>query len=163
MKTKIINQITQESIHQAMNILQNTPVEIERLIQGYDEGILQSRPEPETWSPVEILAHLHACATIWGDSINKMVHQNSPFIDDTHPRKWARFSEFSALPFHESLQIFGMERNKLLALLTNLTLIDWARIGWIKQRKHSIFSQVRRMALHELDHLDQLKEMLISE
>jgi hypothetical protein len=38
---------------------------------------------------------------------------------------------------------------------------EWGKSGWIKNKKHTVFSQARRMALHEFDHLDQFERIKI--
>lgn len=158
MKNKIINTINDQSTHMVISYLDKTPSEIERITQDVDPHLLQTRQDPDSWSAVEILAHLHACATIWGKSIQEMIEENNPIIEDLHPRKWKKLSEFSIMAFEQSLQEFILHRRILISRLITLSADDWGKSGWIKNKKHTIFSQARRMALHELDHLDQLEK-----
>lgn len=159
MKIKIKNSIENNTIQMVIGLLGNNPVEIENRILDIDPLQLQTRLDPDSWSAVEILAHLHACASIWGKSIEKMLQENEPVIDDLHPRKWEKLPEFSIMSFEQSLQEFNLHRRNLISKLVTLTPEDWAKSGWIKNKKHTVFNQARRMALHEINHLDQFEQI----
>jgi hypothetical protein len=158
MKIKIKNSIENKTIQMVIGLLENSPLEIEKCTLGIDPMKLQTRPDPDSWSAVEILAHLHACATIWGNSIEKMLQENNPIIADLHPRNWDMLKDFSALSFDESFKIYKHNRQNLISKLLTLSLEEWGNSGWIKHKKHTVFSQARRMALHEFDHLDQFEK-----
>jgi hypothetical protein len=157
MKIKIINSIENKTIQMVINLLENSPLDIEKDTLGIDPMQLQTRPDPDSWSAVEILAHLHACATIWGNSIEKMLQENYPIINDLHPRNWNKLRDFSALSFDESFKIYKWNRKNLISKLFSLSLEEWGKSGWIKNKKHTVFSQARRIALHEFDHLEQFE------
>lgn len=55
-----------------------------------------------------------------------------------------------------SLQIFSLKRAELLAILKELPPEQWVRKGTIDGRNHTVFGQVRRMALHEAGHYEQV-------
>lgn len=158
MKIKIRNSIENKYIQMVIGLLEKSPLEIENRTKGINPIKLQTRPDLDSWSAVEILAHLHACTTIWEKSIEKMLQENDPFIDDLHPRKWEKLSNFSALSFDESFKIYICNRRNLISILIKLSRDEWAKSGWIKNKKHTVFSQARRIALHEFDHLDQFEQ-----
>ena len=37
---------------------------------------------------------------------------------------------------------------------------DWSRGAMIKDRRHTVFSQARRMALHEVTHCEQIEGLV---
>ncbi len=158
MKIKIKNSIENKSVQKVIRLLEESLHGIENRTQGIDPRQLQARPDPDSWSAVEILAHLHACESIWGKSIEKMLEENNPIIHDPHPRNWNKLSDFSVLSFDESFKIYTFNRKNLISILIKLSSDEWAKSGWIKNKKHTVFSQARRMALHEYDHLDQLEK-----
>ena len=161
MKIKIKNSVENKTIQMVISLLEKNPLEIEIRTLGIDPIKLRTRPDPDSWSAVEILAHLHACATIWGKSIEKMLQENNPTIDDLHPGKWDKLRDFSALPFDESFKNYTFNRLNLISRLSMLSPEEWGKSGWIKNKKHTVFSQARRMALHEFDHLDQFESIKI--
>lgn len=160
MKIKIRNSIENKSIQMVIGLLEKSPLEIETRTKGINPKKLQTRPDPDSWSAVEFLAHLHACATIWGKSIEKMLQENDSDIDDLHPRKWDKLKDFSVLPFDESFKIYIWNRKNLISKLLTLSLEEWAKSGWIKNKKHTVFGQARRMALHEFNHLEQFEQII---
>jgi hypothetical protein len=46
-----------------------------------------------------------------------------------------------------------------LEKLQPLALKEWARSATIKERQHTVFSQARRLALHEEGHCGQIEEL----
>lgn len=67
------------------------------------------------------------------------------------------------LDFGPSLQAFSLKRQELLHVLRDLPEERWARTAVIGGRTHSVFSQVRRLALHEVGHCEQMESVLIRE
>ena len=53
-----------------------------------------------------------------------------------------------------------MQRKNLLNVLNNLSFEDWSCAAIIKHREHTVFSETRRMALHEDVHCQQIEELL---
>ena len=161
MNSKISITLSSHNVEKVVNLLNNIPEEIRKLTNGIESILLVTRKEENSWSVVEIMAHLHACATIWGDTIQEMLTHSFPVIEYHHPGEWQYLSEFSKMSFAQSLDIFIQNRRKLKSQLTNLKLEDWGRIGFIKGKKHTIYSQARRLALHEFSHLEQISSSII--
>jgi hypothetical protein len=97
---------------------------------------------------------------VWGDSIESMLAEEHPAVAYRHPRQWIKKTNYLELPFHESFQGFVKQRRKLLRVLKSLASEDWSRAAVIKGREHTVFTQVRRMALHENVHCDQIENLL---
>ena len=64
--SNLINQITPNSIHTTIAMLEENPYLIAKLVQKIKPESLQVKPEKNAWSAVEIMAHLRSCADIWG-------------------------------------------------------------------------------------------------
>jgi len=47
-------------------------------------------------------------------------------------------------------------------VLKRLSVEDWSRAAIIKGREHTVFTQVRRMAMHENVHCEQIESLLQS-
>ena len=115
-------------------MLAQTPVRIQAVIAGLDEAILRQAPAARQWSVADVLA----------------------LIDE---RRWARAARWSEAPFHLALQAFNLRRSELLAVLAALSPAGWERRATIAGRGHSVYSQVRRMALHEEEHSAQIEAL----
>jgi hypothetical protein len=154
---------TPEEIKTYLKLLEETPRRIASVSRGVDGTRLHIKPEGDSWSANDILAHLRSCADVWGKTIQEMLINDNPTLPHVHPRQWVKKTDYPRLDFHESLKAFTSQRKELLKVLKNLAFADWSRTSMIKGREHTIFTQVRRMATHENVHCDQIKEILKSQ
>lgn len=111
------------------------------------------------WSIVQIFAHLRACDDVWTSTIYQMLAVDNPDLLNIHPRDWGRRMRYEELEFAESFTLFQMKRYELFRVLTSLDFEDWQRACVINGRTHTIYSQIRRMALHEAEHCDQIEAL----
>ena len=151
---------TLTEIEKYLNLHEETPRRLLKSTKSIGEARLRQRTAKESWSVNDILAHLRACTDVWGDSIERMLAEENPIVPYRHPRQWIKKTDYPKLPFHESLQIFTAQRKKLLRVLKRLSFEDWSRVATIKGQTHTVFTQVRRMALHEQVHCEQVDELL---
>ena len=112
------------------------------------------------WSVVAILAHLRACADVWSFSIYTMLTENQPVLPLIDERRWAKNLGYAALSFEVSMSAFTSQRADLLRTLRALDAQQWERTCQIEGRNHSVFSQMRRMALHEAEHGQQFQDVI---
>lgn len=147
-------------IEKALSLLAATPVQLAALTARLTESRLRAAPDGKSWSAAEILAHLRACSDLWTHSIYAMLAEQDPVLPDINERKWAGAARYLESPFADSLQIFAMQRTELLRVLHGLEPGDWERPAEIFGRRHAVFSQARRMAIHEDEHCVQLKALL---
>jgi hypothetical protein len=147
-------------IEKYLKLLEETPRRLLKSAKSFDEGRLQQRIKKETWSVNDILAHVRACADVWGDSIERMLAEENPTVPYRHPRQWIKKTDYPQLPFRESLKAFTAQRKKLLKVLKRLSFEDWLRSAKIKGHEHTVFMQVRRMAIHENVHCEQIESLL---
>ena len=152
---------TPAAIESFMQILSETPLRISAAAKGLDEANLQFKADRKSWSANDILAHLRSCADLWTHSIYAMLAENEPVFSDLDERKWAKVTRYAELPFAESLQAFSLQRENLLRVLKALPFVSWERSAIIFERKHTVFTQTRRMAKHEQEHWEQMKSLLL--
>ena len=76
---------------------------IHALAMGWTQAEAQIKPDPEPWSILEVLCHLH----------------------DIDPGTWVESREYNKRNFTETLNSFLEERNKSLAWLKNLSTPNW--------------------------------------
>ncbi len=81
-------------------------------------------------------------------------------FSDINERKWAKVTRYAELPFAQSFQAYSMQRENLLRVLKALQFESWERSAVIFERKHTVFTQVRRMAKHETEHIKQIQVRL---
>jgi uncharacterized damage-inducible protein DinB len=153
-------EVTSTEIEQVLKSLAETPHRLATASSGLESARLQSKPDEKSWSANDILAHLRACADVWGNSIQAMLAQEAPTLRHVSPRTWIRKTDYLELTFSESFQAFADQRNQLLNTLKNLDFEAWSRGALIKERRHTVFSQARRMAHHENEHCEQIEALL---
>lgn len=151
-------------IEKVIEALADMPLRIESLSKGLDKTFLHLRSEEESWSPNDILAHMRACADVWGKSIMAMISQDHPTLRYISPRTWIRKTNYPDLDFHVSLEAFSKQRNELLDALKPLKTSDWSRGATFRPttrgKKPTILSYARRIARHENEHYAQLADLL---
>jgi hypothetical protein len=151
---------TPSEIENYLTIISETPQQIAQAAKGLAETRLQFKPDRKSWSANDILAHLRSCADLWTHSIYAMLAENKPVFSDIDERKWAKVTRYDKLSFAESLQAFSLQRENLLRVLKPLPFDSWERSSIIFERKHTVFTQTRRMAKHETEHCEQIASLL---
>src|SRR5262245_15784229 len=74
--------------------LSATPEQIERITRGLKDRELSLTPDAGAWSAQEIVAHLRACADVWGRSIDRMLDEDHPTVRYVSPRGWIRKTDY---------------------------------------------------------------------
>src|SRR4029450_10398892 len=111
-------------IEQIMTLLTESPGRIAALTAGLAPPQLRAAPNGE-WSANDVLAHLRACADVWGGSIVTMVREDHPTIRAINPRTWIRDTDYLDRAFRPSLRAYTRQRTELLSLLEPLSPQDW--------------------------------------
>jgi hypothetical protein len=153
--------ITTDLVQKHLELLEDTPHRVSVLTGGLDDSKLIWTPQSRIWSAVEILTHLRGCADIWTYSIIAMLAQDNPTLALFDERKWAKAAGYARLTFADSFLAYKLQRTELLMVLRDIPIGSWSRSAHIGGRKHTVFSQARRMALHEVEHCVQLEELIL--
>ena len=151
-------------IGEILQQLAATPEQIAHLAESLDPELTTSAPDANAWSANDVLAHVRACADVWGDSIATMLAGNQPRIKAINPRSLFDRTGYRELTFAESLQAFADQRAVLLGTLNALPETGWAAsaifYGMGSPVERSVRSQSERMALHERAHIDQIRRTI---
>ncbi len=147
-----------------IRLLAATPRRITSLSREVEISKLHFRPHPDSWSANDILAHLRACADVWGKSIVDMITLDHPKLRYISPRSWIRKTDYLELEFQGSLKAFTDQRRELLRVLKGLAIKDWSCSATFtattKGREQTVFSYACRIAEHENKHCDQIEAVL---
>jgi len=144
-----------------LTVLSKTPKEIARIARGRSHQQLHKKPDANAWSAQEIVAHLRACADLWGRSIERMVAEDHPTIRYVSPRGWIRKTDYLQQDFRNSLRAFAEGRAALVETLRRLDAQGWLRPATFTAttlgREATVLSYATRIAEHEVRHLGQLR------
>ena len=156
--------VTQVEIENVLGLLAATPRRIASLSPEVEISQLHFRPHPSSWSANDILAHLRACADVWGKGIVEMISTDHPKLRYISPRSWIRKTDYLELDFRGSLKAFTDQRRELLKTLKGLAIKDWSRSATMtaqtKEREETVYNYACRIAEHENKHCDQIEAVL---
>ena len=144
-------------------LLDSTPRRIDSATQGLSDKDLTWKPSPDSWSVNEVIAHLRACADVWGDSILLILREDIPTFRYVSPRTWIRKTNYANSGFQASFLAFRQQREDLLRALQPLGNEDWLRRAIVKAtklREETVLSYAHRLASHEASHCDQIDRIL---
>ena len=158
--------VSDAEIQSVLATLAGTPKEIARIASGRTASQLHRKPAADAWSAQEILAHVRACAEVWGRSISRMLAEDRPTIRYVSPRGWIKKTDYLQQDFRETLRKFSEQRAGLVTRLRKLPAGGWTRsatfTGTTSGRDGTVLSYANRIAEHEVRHLDQLRRTLTS-
>jgi hypothetical protein len=144
--------------------LADTPRQIATITRRRGNRELRSKPEKGAWCAGEILAHLRACADVWGTAIARMIAEDRPTIRHVSPRAWIRKTDHVEADFGASLEAFTQQRDGLVRQLLSLDTSGWSRVAIVtssgRQREVTVLIYATRIRDHELQHLEQLERTL---
>jgi DinB family protein len=151
-------------IAQVLSLLASTPPRLTTLTAGLSPARLQSAPTSDEWSANEVLAHLRACADMWGNSIMAMLGEDRPTLRAINPRTWIKQTNYRELTFQPSLRAFAAQRAALLAVLEPLPPEGWSRSAIVtgagRPLDLTVLSYAQRLALHERPHVKQIERIV---
>ncbi len=152
------------AIEQLLTLLAATPPRIAALTASLLPAHVHTRPAPDAWSANEVLAHLRACADVWGGCIAAMLTQDTPTLRAVDPRTWIRQTDYPEQAFQPSLHAFATQRAALLAILEALPPEGWLRAATVtgagKALERTVLSYAQRLARHERPHVKQIERIV---
>ena len=145
------------SVKQLAKDLAAIPGLIARLAMGNDNSQLTWRPDTDTWSASDVLAHLRSCADVRGKWIAAMLDRDHPTVRAVSPR--SAFRKYVDRDFGLSLKEFALERAALVKRLQGLDAAGWERgltfTGASPKRTEQTLAQCATDLLeHERVHLE---------
>jgi hypothetical protein len=152
------------SIEEILAALAATPSRLAALTAGLDRALLRTRPAPDEWSAVAVLAHMRACADMWGTAIRTILAEDHPTIRAVNPRSWIKQTDYPDLEFVPSLHAFTAQRVALLAVLDPLPPEDWERAATVtgagKVLERTVLFYAEWLAHHERPHVKQIARVV---
>ena len=149
---------------QVLTLLAETPSRIAVLTEGLAPARLQTTPNHDGWSANDVLAHLRACADVWGNCITAMIAQDTPTLRAVNPRTWIKKTDYLELEFRPSLRSFATQRADLLAVLEPLPPEGWSRAARVsgagKVLERTVLFYAQWLARHERQHVKQVERIV---
>jgi DinB superfamily len=151
------------TIEQVLNLLVETAPRIAEHTAGLTAAQLQARPGLNEWSANDVLAHLRACADVWGNCIAAMIIEDTPTLRAVNPRTWIKKTDYLELEFRPSLRAFAKQRADLLAVLEPLPLDAWSLAAIVtgagSALERTVLFYAQWLARHERPHVKQIERI----
>jgi hypothetical protein len=149
---------------QVLTLLAATPPRIAALTADLTSAQLHTPPNQDGWSANDVLAHLRACADVWGNCIAAMIAEDTPALRAVNPRTWIKKTDYLELDFRPSLRSFATQRADLLAVLSPLPPEGWSRAATVtgagKVLERTVLFYAQRLADHERQHVKQVERIV---
>jgi DinB superfamily len=152
------------TIEQVLTLLAATPPRIDALTADLTPAQLQTAPNHDEWSANDVLAHLRACADVWGNCIATMIAEDRPTLRAVNPRTWIKKTDYRELEFRPSLRAFARQRADLLAVLEPLPPDGWSRAATVTGAgavlERTVLTYAQGLARHERPHVKQIERIV---
>jgi hypothetical protein len=151
------------TVDQVLTLLAETPARLAELTADMPPAGLRSSPARDEWSANEVLAHVRACADVWGGAMASIAG-GSTTLRAVNPLSWIEKTNYRELDFGRSLRAFEAQRADLLAVLKPLPREAWSRTATVTGAGAPLTRDVlfygRWMAGHERTHLKQIARIV---
>ena len=149
---------------QVMTLLAETPPRIAALTADLSPTQLYTPPNHDGWSVNDVLAHLRACADVWGNCIVAMIAEDTPTLRAVNPRTWIKKTDYLELEFRPSLRSFATQRADLLAVQEPLPHEGWSRAATVtgagKVLERTVLFYAQWLARHERPHVKPVERIV---
>jgi hypothetical protein len=150
-------------VEEILTLLPQGPQRVAFATAGLTEVQLHSAASEGEWSANDVLAHLRACADVWGNCIARMLAEDSPTLKAVNPRTWIKSTDYLDLDFEPSLRAYTTQRAALLATLNSLPPEAWSRGATVKGAgkplQRTVHSCAESIAIHERAHIKQIERI----
>jgi len=145
-----------------MRRLSRTPDQLAAAVKEARNAVLDRRPNPTSWAPVEVLAHLLDSEELFFLRFQAILAMTEPALYEAGPAdRWAQERQYLRYDAKDALAAFRTRRGESLELLVGLTAGDWERGAIHPARgRMTIDTLVSIMAWHDDNHLEQFTRAL---
>lgn len=149
---------------QVLTLLAAMPPRIAALTASLIPAQLHTAPTPDGWSANDVLAHLRACADVWGNCIAVIIAHDRPTLRAVNPTTWIKKTDYREQAFQPSLHAFATQRTELLAVLEPLAPEGWSRAATVtgagKVLERTVLVYAQWLVDHERPHLKQIERIV---
>lgn len=145
---------------EALEMLKHNPGEVAMLIEGLSEEQLASIPSGEGWSIRNAIAHLRDAQGVLHSRLEQLLSQENPVIESLAVFDWAQRESDRPPTTQEIFDTYRDSRERTVAILENLPLVEWGRSGQHREfGTVTVQQQASYFAVHELTHFAQIESI----
>jgi hypothetical protein len=140
----------------AQEALAHTPAKLQALLERLPEAAWADRPDPATWSPHEVVAHLRDAQDVLEQRIEAILVRDDPDLEAQMVWAWNEGERPASTP--DVLAAYLSSRQRVLLRLAGAPAEAWWRTGRHREfGRLTLTQQVSYFAAHEPTHLRQLR------
>ncbi|MEJ2487051.1 MAG: DinB family protein [Anaerolineales bacterium] len=144
----------------AMERLRQTPIEVEKLLDGLTDAEMNLPPEDGGWAIRNTLSHLRDAQGLLSFRLDLFLTQEHPVLESKAVFSWATSEDDRPPSVREIFETYNASRQKTLQKLEALPLADWWKTGEHEEfGTMTLRQQVSYFASHELTHLPQIDKL----
>lgn len=143
-----------------INVLEQTPIILEKILLGAADDVLQWKPSADRWSISEVLAHLAETEVMFRERTRRMVEEESPALEAYDQNASYAAGNYSRHGGRENLKKFCDERDRSLSWLRYLPAASVGRSGrHAELGRITVGELMNEWAFHDLGHIRQIAEL----
>ena len=140
--------------------LQNSAEMIRALLLGITQAEAQTKPNPESWSILEVVCHLYDLEREdFREHLDFILHRQNEKYHAIDPQAWVKERNYNAQDFLEVQEKFFAERKGSLEWLSQLPDPNWETTYTSEYGSVSAGEMLCCWAAHDNLHLRQLVEL----
>jgi len=140
--------------------LQNSTEMIRALLLGLTQEEVQMKPNPESWSILEVLCHLYDIEREdFREHMDFILHRQNEEYHVIDPQSWIKERKYNEQNFVEMQEKFFAERKQSLAWLRGISVSNWQTTYTSQYGSASAGEMFSCWIAHDNLHLRQLVEL----
>lgn len=142
----------------AMSPLRQTPTQVEKLLKGLSESVLNQQPKDGGWAIRNVVSHLRDAQGVLSFRLDLFMKEEHPILESKAVFSWATDEDARPPSVSEILETYKTSREETIHKLENLPLADWWRTGQHEEfGTITLRQQVSYFASHEITHFPQIE------
>jgi hypothetical protein len=140
--------------------LQNSTEMIRALLSGVTQGEAQVKPNPESWSILEVVCHLYdEEREDFREHLDFILHRQNEEWHQIDPQAWVTERNYNEQNFAEIQEKFFVERQKSLDWLMEMSNANWETVYTSQYGSTTAGEMFACWVAHDNLHVRQLVEL----
>jgi hypothetical protein len=141
-----------------LEVMAGTPRQVRALLQGRSSSDLERRYSEGEWSASEVIAHLVDVDIVYGFRWRLALTSDRPSYPGYDEKLWSRLPR---PPGDRLCDVLEQLRAHNVWLLRSIPRVQWSRVAvHEEQGEETVEVMIRKVAGHDLAHLNQLERAL---
>lgn len=144
----------------ATETLRQTPIQVEKLLGGLSESVLNQPPQDGGWAIRNVVSHLRDAQGVLSFRLDLFLKEVHPLLESKAVFAWATNEDARPPSVSEIFETYKTSRRETISKLEHLPLADWWRTGQHQEfGTLSLRQQVSYFASHEITHFPQIDSL----